>query len=82
MSPILIIFGILLILSCVIVIVVIALQSKSSNGLAGAIMGGDSAGFGGSNKQNEKMTKLTKILAGAFFGLTLITSLICMALVK
>ena len=82
MSAILIICGVLLVLSCIFVIVVIALQSKSSNGLAGAIMGGDSAGFGGNSKQNEKMTKLTKILAGVFFGLTLITSLICMALAK
>ena len=78
MSVLTIIAGVLLALCCICVIVVVTVQNKSGSGLSGAIMGGDAAGFSDGRDNNAKLTKLTKVLAGALLVLTMALSLACM----
>jgi len=80
MNVVIVIAGILLIACCVCVIALVTVQGKATNGLSGAIMGGDAAGFGSKGRDNNaKLVKLTKIMASVFFVLALVMSLLCMA---
>ncbi|MDO4581842.1 MAG: preprotein translocase subunit SecG [Bacillota bacterium] len=64
----------LTIVQCLVALGLIAtvlLQSGSSAGLSGSIAGGAETFFGKQKGLNEKLAKLTKILAAAFLVITL-----------
>lgn len=67
------ILGGALLLVCIAIIIVVLMQESRSAGLSGAIAGGAETFFGkGKGKSVEKkLEKITKILAGCFFVLTL-----------
>ena len=67
------IIGAVIILVCVGLVFLVLMQESRSAGLSGAIAGGADTFFGkGKSKSREKtFEKLTKILAVAFFVLTL-----------
>ncbi|MBQ4093695.1 MAG: preprotein translocase subunit SecG [Oscillospiraceae bacterium] len=67
--------GILLLVCCVVVVFFVSLQTEKNDGLAGAIMGGEAAGYRTKSHSNEeKLAKLTRILAIAFFVLALLVN--------
>ncbi len=69
--------GGMLIVSCLLIIVLVALQSEKGNGLSGAIMGGEQTAMHGEfGKRTKQLAKITKICAVAFFVLTLVVNLI------
>ena len=77
-----IISGSLLILSSILIVIAVVLQKPKGSGLSGAIMGGSDSGFGGRSKaksNEEKLSKLTKILASVFFVVTFIVNLIVLS---
>lgn len=53
------------------VIVTVLLQSGKSAGLSGSIAGGAETFFGKGKSMDEKLSRMTKWLAGAFFVITL-----------
>lgn len=73
MSALQYIFGAILIILAVFLIIVVLLQESRSAGLSGAISGGADTFFGKSKGRTmeQKLVKLTKISAIAFFILTL-----------
>ena len=81
MSALQIVFGVFLILLALIIIVLVMMQEGNQQGLSGAISGGSSESFFGKNKgrTNEaKVSFITKILAGVFFVLALVASIVMM----
>lgn len=79
MSAIEIIGGSCLLLSCIAIVVAVALQSSNS-GMSSAIMGGDSTGVKGRGRENEKkLSKITRILAIVLFVVTIIVNIIALA---
>ncbi len=73
-----IVLGISLILTSIALIAIVLMQEGRSDGLSGAIAGGAETFFG-KNKgrtMEQKLVKITKVLAGVFFALTLIAGLI------
>lgn len=73
-----IVLGSVLILTSIIIIAVVLMQESRSAGLSGAIAGGAET-FLGKNKGKtieEKLVKITKILATAFFVLSVASTLI------
>ncbi len=73
-----IVLGISLILTSIALIAIVLMQEGRSDGLSGAIAGGAETFFG-KNKgrtMEQKLVKITKVLAGVFFALTLISGLI------
>ena len=65
--------GIALLISAIVLVVVILIQSNSSKGLSGAIAGGAET-FLGKNKSKtieQKLVNITKVLATVFFILSL-----------
>lgn len=73
MSALQYVFGAILIILAVFLIIVVLLQESRSAGLSGAISGGADTFFGKSKGRTmeQKLVKLTKISAIAFFILTL-----------
>ena len=73
MSALQYVFGAILIILAVFLIIVVLLQESRSAGLSGAISGGADTFFGKSKGRTmeQKLVKLTKISAIAFFLLTL-----------
>lgn len=73
MSALQYVFGAVLIILAVFLIIVVLLQESRSAGLSGAISGGADTFFGKSKGRTmeQKLVKLTKISAIAFFILTL-----------
>lgn len=67
------VFGAILIILAVFLIIVVLLQESRSAGLSGAISGGADTFFGKSKGRTmeQKLVKLTRISAIAFFILTL-----------
>lgn len=67
------IIGAAIIIVCVVLVIAVLLQESRSAGLSGAIAGGADTFFGkGKGKSMEKkLETITKILAAAFFVLTL-----------
>ena len=67
------VFGAVLIIIAVFLIIVVLLQESRSAGLSGAISGGADTFFGKSKGRTmeQKLVKLTRISAIAFFILTL-----------
>ena len=73
MSALQYVFGAVLIILAIFLIIVVLLQESRSAGLSGAISGGADTFFGKSTGRTmeQKLVKLTKISAIAFFILTL-----------
>lgn len=73
MSALQYVFGAILIILAVFLIIVVLLQESRSAGLSGAISGGADTFFGKSKGRTmeQKLVKLTRISAIAFFILTL-----------
>lgn len=73
MSALQYVFGAVLIILAIFLIIVVLLQESRSAGLSGAISGGADTFFGKSKGRTmeQKLVKLTKISAIAFFILTL-----------
>ncbi len=77
MSPIEIIAGVTLLISCVIIIILVMLQSSKGSGLSGAIGGGSYNDARGKAKANDaKLARLTKIFAIIFFVITLVVNVV------
>ncbi len=69
-----IIGGIMLLISGIFLIVVVLLQEGKQNGLSGAIQGGSTESYLSNNEgrtRDAQLKKLTKIMAGVFFILTI-----------
>ncbi|HCT16470.1 MAG TPA: preprotein translocase subunit SecG [Ruminococcaceae bacterium] len=73
MSALQYVFGAVLIILAVFLIIVVLLQESRSAGLSGAISGGADTFFGKSKGRTmeQKLVKLTRVSAIAFFILTL-----------
>lgn len=73
MSGLEIALGVLLVIASVLIIVLVLLQQSKETGLSGAIAGGSDTYFSRnkSRTRDAKYAKFTKILAVAFFVLTL-----------
>ncbi len=67
------IFGFIMIALAIVLVVLILFQQSRNAGLSGAIAGGSDNFFGKnkSNSKDEKLARLTKILAVVFFVITL-----------
>lgn len=73
-----IVFGVALIVLAVLIILFVLIQEGNEQGL-GAISGGSSESFFGKNKgrtDEAKKAFLTKILAGAFLVIVLVSSIV------
>ena len=70
--------GIVLILSAIVIIVLVMLQQSQQQGLSGAIAGGAETFLGKSKSKTieQKLVKITKILAIVFFVLSLVSTLV------
>ena len=78
-----ILLGAILFVTSIILIVIVLMQEGRSDGL-GAIAGGAET-FLGKNKgrtMEDKLVKITKIVAGTFFVLSLLATLIVLFVVK
>lgn len=81
MTPLQIVFAIVLIILALALIVLVLVQESNQQGLSGAISGGSSESFFGKNKgrtDEAKKAFITKILAVAFMVLALVTVLVSM----
>ena len=78
MQPIEIILGILILITSILVVVLVLLQEGKQQGLSGAIAGGAETFFGKSKGRTmeQKLVKITRVLAIVFFVLTLGTTLL------
>ena len=75
-----ILLGVILIITSIALVAIVLMQEGRSDGLSGAIAGGAETFFG-KNKgrtMEQKLVKITKFLAIAFFVLTLLATLIVM----
>lgn len=80
MSVIEIVAGSLLILACISTVIFVSLQSNKGGGMSSAIMGGDGTTVRGRAKdRDEKLAKITKVLAVVLFVLTFAVSFIAMS---
>jgi len=77
MSVLEIIMGVLLCIFSVVIVVVVLLQEGKSAGLSGAIAGGADTFFGKNKGRTieQKLVKITRVVAIVFFVLVLATSL-------
>ncbi len=76
MSALEIVSGIVLIISCLIIILLVMLQESKGNGLAGAIGGGEMLDAANrTTSRDAVLAKFTKIAAVVFFIITLVVSL-------
>jgi len=73
-----VVVGIVLIITSLILVATVLLQESKSAGLSGAIAGGAETflGKGKSKTVEQKLAKITKIVAVVFFLLSLIATLI------
>lgn len=73
-----IVVGIVLILTSLALIAIVLLQESKTQGLSGAIAGGAETflGKGKSKTTEQKLAKITKVLAIVFFVLALVSTLI------
>ena len=80
MSALQYVFGAVLIILAIFLIIVVLLQESRSAGLSGAISGGADTFFGKSKGRTmeQKLVKLTRISAIAFFILTLVITIFFM----
>lgn len=69
-----IISAVLLLISSILMVVVVSMQESRQTGMSGAISGGSSDSYLGKNRGRTKdamLSRLTKVLATAFFVITL-----------
>ncbi|MEG1557609.1 MAG: preprotein translocase subunit SecG, partial [Oscillospiraceae bacterium] len=69
----------LLIVCCILIVIVVSVQSGKGSGLTGAIMGSDTSASGirGRGRDTDaKLASMTKILAIVLFAITLGVSLV------
>lgn len=73
-----ILLGIILIINAIGLVVIVLMQEGRSDGLSGAIAGGAETFFGKNKGRTieDKLVKITKVLAGLFFVLSLLATLI------
>lgn len=64
------------VLVCLGLITTVLLQSGKSAGLSGSIAGGAETFFGKGKSMDEKLGKVTQVLAGAFLLITLVLAII------
>lgn len=78
MQAIELILGILILITSILVVVLVLLQEGKQQGLSGAIAGGAETFFGKSKGRTmeQKLVKITRVLAVVFFVLTLGTTLL------
>lgn len=79
MSILEIVGGGMLIVSCLLIILLVAMQSEKGEGLSGAIMGGSSAAAtsrGRSRSNEARLGRLTKIFAVVYFVMTFAVNII------
>ncbi|MEG0615423.1 MAG: preprotein translocase subunit SecG [Oscillospiraceae bacterium] len=79
MSVIEIVSGILLLISSIFIILVTLLQESKQQGMTSAIGGGESDSFYGKNTgrtREAKLIRVTEVMAGIFFVVTLIVNLV------
>ena len=79
MSAIQIISGILLIISCLVIILVVLIQESKDQGMSSAITGSSNDSFFGKNGQKTREAKLarfTKVAAFIFFAATLLVNIL------
>lgn len=79
MSVIEIIGGVLLLISCIFIIVVNLLQENKQQGMTSAIGGGSNDSFYGRNSsrtREARLARLTRIMAGTIFVVTILVNLI------
>ena len=77
-----IVLGILILITSILVVIMVLLQEGKQQGLSGAIAGGAETFFGKSKGRTmeQKLVKITRVFAVAFFVLTLGTTLILLFL--
>lgn len=82
MQPLEIILGILILLTSLLIVVLVLLQEGKQQGLSGAIAGGAETFFGKSKGRTmeQKLVKITRVLAVVFFVLTMATTLVLLFL--
>lgn len=74
-----IIGGSVLMLACVFLIISVLFQENKGNGLSGAISGGDVGGMlsrGRGRARDEKLAKITRVLAIVLFVVTLVVDIL------
>ena len=78
MQAIEIILGALIVITSILVVIMVLLQEGKQQGLSGAIAGGAETFFGKSKGRTmeQKLVKITRVLAIVFFVLTLGTTLL------
>lgn len=64
------------VLVCLGLIATVLLQSGKSAGLSGSIAGGAETFFGKGKSMDEKLNKITQVLAGVFLVLTLVLAIL------
>ena len=80
MSSIEIISGAVLLLSCILIIIAVSLQSNRGEGLTSVIMGGDSSSTRTREKDKDaRLASATKVLAIVLFVVTLAVNIITLA---
>ncbi|MEG0751694.1 MAG: preprotein translocase subunit SecG [Oscillospiraceae bacterium] len=79
-----IVSGVVLLLSCILIIVAVSLQSGRGSGMSGVIMGGEgNASVKGRTKDiDAKLATITKVLAVVLFVVTLAVNIISLATSK
>ena len=84
MQAIEIILGILILITSILVVILVLLQEGKQQGLSGAIAGGAETFFGKSKGRTmeQKLVKITRVLAIVFFVLTLGTTLLLLFIRK
>ena len=77
-----IILGVLILIPSILVVIMVLLQEGKQQGLSGAIAGGAETFFGKSKGRTmeQKLVKITRVLAIVFFVLTLGTTLLLLFL--
>ncbi len=82
MHPLEIVLGILILLTSLLIVVLVLLQEGKQQGLSGAIAGGAETFFGKSKGRTmeQKLVKITRVLAVVFFVLTMATTLVLLFL--
>lgn len=78
MQAIEIILGVLILITSILTVVMVLMQEGKQQGLSGAIAGGAETFFGKSKGRTmeQKLVKITRVLAIVFFVLTLGTTLL------
>jgi len=73
-----IVLGVLMIILSIVLVVIVLLQEGKSAGLSGAIAGGAETFFGKNKGRTleQKLVKITRFVAIAFFVLVLLSSLL------